>query len=410
EDYELTTEDPLYDYTTDNISEFFELCEASKEQKLIMTVILTTIYLIVFFLGIVGNVLVIATFALYRRLRLRCMTDVFLFYLALSDTLLLLTLPLQTAETLNGIWVFGEGLCKVNRSMYAINTYSGLLLLACISVDRYLVVVRTRAVRKLNSGTLCYSTLSATGVALTSVVLSLPELCFSSEITETGTNNSLCSMDVWADDVSKWKLWAQIAKIAGFCIPCVAMLVCYSAIGRVLLRAGGKCWRRQRTLRLMALLVVLFLLFQFPYTVVLLIRMSTPKPTCDQWNRVNLEEEITRALAYVRCCLNPLLYALVGVRFRNDILRLLTDTGCMCLSHLTPQHDNGSSVTPSSPAPTLLSPQPSAYMATKITPASPTAREENTAQTFIFPAPRSDQMVWSRLGAISDHTAKPALK
>lgn len=392
--YNPITEDPLYDYITENPNEntsdeIVELCEASKEQKLTMTVILTTIFLIIFFLGIVGNALVIGTFALYRRLRLRSMTDVFLFYLALSDMLLLLTLPLQTAETLNGSWVFSDALCKINRSMYAINTYSGLLLLACISVDRYLVVVRTRAVRKLTSGTLCYSTLSAIGVALTSVVLSLPDLCFSSKIKETGTNNSLCNMNVWADNGSKWKLWAKMAKIAGFCIPCLAMVVCYSAIGRVLLRAGGKCWRRQRTLRLMALLVVLFLLFQLPYTVVLLLRMFTPKPSCDQWNRVNLEEEVTRALAYVRCCLNPLLYALVGVRFRNDIIRLLTDTGCMCLSHLTPQHDNGSSVTPSSPAPTILSHQPSVYMATKIAPASPTTKEENT---FIFPASVSDKM------------------
>ncbi len=185
-----------------------------------------------------------------------------------------------------------------------------------------------------------------------------------------------------------WPLWTQMAKIAGFCIPCVAMVACYGAIGRVLIRAGGKCWRRQRTLRLMALLVVLFLLFQLPYTVVLLIKTSTPNPPCEERTKLHLLESITRNLACVRCCLNPLLYAFVGVRFRNDIIRLLTDAGCVCacVSHITPEHENGSSVTPSSPAPTILSPFPSTYLSGKKTPAA------DTAETFIFPTPISGKM------------------
>ncbi|KAL0156287.1 hypothetical protein M9458_047533 [Cirrhinus mrigala] len=379
--------------TDPNVTEVAELCVASKEQERTMTAVQTPVFLVVFILGVIGNGLVIATFARYRRLRLRCMTDVFLFYLALSDMLLLLTLPLQTGETLIGSWIFGEVLCKLNRGMYAINTYGGLLLLACISVDRYLVVVRTRAVRKKNSGTMFYSTLSAFGVAVASILLSLPDLRFSSLEKDMGSEKLLCDMKVWGDEVSKWKLWAQMAKIAGFCIPCVAMVVCYSAIGRVLMRAGGKCWRRQRTLHLMALLVVLFLLFQLPYTVVLLIKIFTPSPKhCEDWTKFKLLENITRNLANVRCCLNPLLYALVGVRFRNDIIRLLTDTGCVCawVSHITPQHENGSSVTPSSPAATILTPLPSTYLSGKKTPAldTPTA---NTANTFIFPTPKSSK-------------------
>ncbi len=388
----LSTTYDYDDYVTDtgaNVTYFEELCEASNEQELTITVIQTTVFLIAFF-GVIGNGLVIATFARYRRLRLRCMTDVFLFYLALSDMLLLLTLPLPMGETLIGSWVFGEGLCKLNRGMYAINTNGGLLLLACISVDRYLVVVRTRAIRKTSSGTLLYSMLSAVGIALTSVILSLPDLLFSSVENDMGSAVLLCDMNFRGDevDVSKWKLWTQMAKIAGFCIPCVAMVVCYGAIGRVLIRAGGKCWRRQRTLRLMALLVVLFLLFQLPYTVVLLIKTSTPNPPCEERTKLHLQESITRNLACVRCCLNPLLYAFVGVRFRNDIIRLLTDAGCVCacVSHITPEHENGSSVTPSSPAPTILSPFPSTYLSGKKTPAA------DTAETFIFPTPISGKM------------------
>ncbi|XP_073686721.1 C-X-C chemokine receptor type 6-like [Garra rufa] len=376
-DYDLNYTD-INSVTAPNITVVKKLCVASKEQELTITAIQTTVFLTIFFLGVIGNGLVIATFIRYHRLHLSNMTDVFLFYLALSDMLLLLTLPLQTGETLIGSWIFGEALCKLNHSMYTINTYGGLLLLACISVHRYLVVARTKAVQKRSSGMRFYSKLSAFGVAVTSVFLSLPDLQFSSVEKDMGSDNLLCEMKVWGDEVSKCKLWAQMAKIAGFCIPCVVIVVCYGAIGRVLVHTSGKCCRKQKTLRLMALLVVIFLLFQLPYTVVLLIKTVTPTPKhCEDWTEFHFQENITRNLAYVRCCLNPLLYALVGARFQNDIIRLLTDARCLCVCvpYMTAQHDNRSFVTASS-----------------ITTPAPHTPVANTAEAFIFPAPISGKM------------------
>lgn len=351
------------DYDYGSVSTDMPLqCGGSKPQELPAKVVQVTLFLIVFILGVIGNGLVLGTFARYRCLRLRCMTDVFLFYLAVSDLLLLLTLPLQTGEVIYGGWRFSDGLCNLNQGMYAINTYGGLLLLACISVDRYLVVVRARAAQRLRPNMLRYSMLSAVTVAIISVFFSLPELRFSAVDQGPGDELGKCGMKILMED-SEWvKKCTRVAKITGFCIPCIAMLVCYSAIGHVLLQGGGKCWRRQRTLRLMGVLVLLFLLFQLPYTIVMILRLSIKVVSCDDWDRAHLSEGITHSLAYVRCCLNPVLYALVGVRFRNDVMRLLQDCGfaCACLKHLTPLPSSGSSVTPSSPPPTTLSPLPSA--------------------------------------------------
>ncbi|XP_062847670.1 C-C chemokine receptor type 10 [Trichomycterus rosablanca] len=353
-----------------------KMCAADERQEQTTKAVQVTVFLIVFLLGVIGNVLVIATFAQYRRLRLRCMTDVFLFYLGLSDLLLLLTLPLQTGEIIIGSWTFGDGLCKINRGMYAINTYGGLLLLACISIDRYLLVVWAKAAQALRPSMLLYSKLSALAVALTSVFLSLPELISAS------VDHLRCENIGSEGKTYLIKTWARVAKIMGFCVAFVAMLVCYSTIGYVLMQGRGKCWRRQRTLRLIAALVVLFLLFQLPYTVVLSLRllMDTDSVTCDQWVKIHVAEDVTLSLAYVRCCLNPLLYALVGIRFRNDVMRLLHDAGCMCacLGHLTPAPDNGSSVTPSSPAPTVL--MPDVYAP----PRTSAAKEPSLSKKFIF--------------------------
>lgn len=309
-----------------------------------------TVFLTAFFLGVIGNGLVIATFTMYRYLRLRCMTDVFLFYLAISDLLLLLTLPLETKETIIGFWDAGNGLCKLNHGLCAINTYGGLLLLACISIDRYLLVVRARTAQVLRSSMLCYSKLSAIAVAVTSIILSLPELLSSS----VNPHSSRCEYVGSEGDKLRVKMWPRVAKIIGFCVPCIAMLVCYSSISHVLMQGRGKCFRRQKTLRLIVALILLFLLFQLPYAMVLSFRLFITEYSCELWFDIHLAEDVTRSLAYVRCCLNPLLYALVGVRFRSDVMKLLHDCGCICpcLSHVTQNLNYGSSMTPSSPPPT----------------------------------------------------------
>ncbi|TSL82543.1 C-C chemokine receptor type 7 [Bagarius yarrelli] len=328
------------------------ICEPDNSRELSIMIFQVTVFLIAFILGVPGNSLVIATFTKYRRLRLRCMTDVFLFCLAISDLLLLLTLPLETTEAIQGSWPLGNDICRLNYGLCAINTYSGLLLLACISIDRYMLVVWARTAQTLRPSMLCYSKLSAICVAVISFVLSLPEL----HSTAVHPISKRCEYVGIEGDKGRIKLLARMAKIIGFCVPCVTMLVCYSAIGHVLMQGRGKCFRRQKTLRLIVALIVLFLLFQLPYAIVLSIRMFITKYSCQFWEDIHLAEDVTRSLAYVRCCLNPLLYALVGVRFRNDVIRLLRDCGCIqaCLSRVIPKLEYESSATLSSPPPTNI--------------------------------------------------------
>ncbi|XP_056222642.1 C-C chemokine receptor type 10 [Seriola aureovittata] len=323
-------------------------CEAG-EHEVTIKMFQTCVFCVIFLLGVVGNCLVIATFALYRRLRLRSMTDVFLFHLALADLLLLLTLPLQAVETHLG-WIFSVPLCKATRACYAINTYSGLLLLACISVDRYLVVARAQEMLRLRSQILRGGKVAALGVWVVAVFLSLPEILFSgvSHVFNGDGMMPYCGM-IKSGTV---KMATNGAIIAVFCLSFLIMVTCYSLIAQVLWEGNshrrGKVWHRQRTLKLMVALVVVFLVFQLPYTVVLSRKMA------EQFCSLLLEY-MTCTLAYTRCCLNPILYALVGVRFRNDVLRIIQNSGCPCGRHMVPPTVSSTSITLSSPAFTALS-------------------------------------------------------
>lgn len=305
-------------------------CAFDEQQKRIIDIFQTCAFCLIFLLGVTGNCLVIATFALYRRLRLRSTTDIFLFHLALADLLLLLLLPLKVADNLSQN--LPESFQKAMRAFHAINTYSGLLLLACISIDRYMVVVRAQEMLRLRSQIHTVGNSAAAGVWLLAVLLSLPEILFAWYY----KRDCLSCEQV--------KVVTKGILIAVFCLTLLIMVVCYTVIARVLCESHthrrGKQWQRQRTLRLMVVLVLVFLAFQLPYTVVLFLKMA--RPFC----KLMLEYS-TCTLAYTRCCLNPILYALVGVRFRTDVSHLLQDAGCPCAPHRVLQ--TRSSISVSSP-------------------------------------------------------------
>ncbi|XP_054455468.1 C-C chemokine receptor type 10 [Anoplopoma fimbria] len=339
-----------YSWNTSNATDFSEwdsdFCDAEEQEHTIKT-FQTCVFCLIFLLGVVGNCLVIATFALYRRLRLRSMTDVFLFHLALADLLLILTLPLQAVDTF--ALSTSIALYRATRACYAINTYSGLLLLACISVDRYMVVARAQEMLRLRGQILIGGKVAAIGVWLVAVLLSLPEILYSR--VAWYDSEAYCGVI----KCERVKMVTNGAIIAVFCLSLVVMVMSYSLIAQVLWEGNalrrGKQWHRQRTLKLMVALVLVFLVFQLPYTVVLSRKMAGP--FCNP-----LLEYITCTLAYTRCCLNPILYALVGVRFRNDVLKLIHDSGCQCGLQLAPQSVSTNSISISSPAPVLMACSP----------------------------------------------------
>ncbi|CAI5658121.1 unnamed protein product [Oreochromis niloticus] len=349
--YLFNTSNGSYNGSYDDYPDNGDWCEADDHQARVIKTFQACAFTAIFLLGVAGNSLVIATFALYRRFRLRSMTDVFLFHLALADLLLLLTLPLQAIDTQG--WLFSYHLCKIMRATYAINTYSGLLLLACISVDRYMVVARAQEMLRLRSQILTAGKLTAVGVWLVAVALSIPEIRFSGvSVSFSGRSGNeteaFCVMQV----SGRIRLVPSGVIITVFCLSLAIMVASYTSIARVLWEGHahrrGKQWQRQRTLKLMVALVLVFLVFQLPYTAVLCRKMFGP--FCGL-----MLEYVTCTLAYTRCCLNPILYALVGVRFRQDVVRLIYDSGCPYRNLVVPQTVNSTSISASSPALTVLS-------------------------------------------------------
>ncbi|XP_029429956.1 C-C chemokine receptor type 10 [Rhinatrema bivittatum] len=309
-----------------------EMCEKQDVQEF-GKVYQPCIYFLVFLLGVVGNGLVLITYVYYRKIK--CMTDIYLLNLALADLLLLSTLPFEAITAVSG-WIFGSQMCKIVQSLYTINFFSGFLFLTCISIDRYIVIVQAATAHRLRLKIVYYSKIISMVVWLLSVLLTLPQLIYSK--VELREKVFLCRM-IFPEEVTKTVKgisgFTQI--ILGFIVPFLVMIFCYSIIIKTLL--GARNFEKHKALKVIIVLVIVFVVFQFPYSLVMFLDTTdflwSREMSCKESKQKDVAIIVTSSLAFTRCCLNPVLYAFVGVKFRKDVLHLMKNRGCLTQAQYT---------------------------------------------------------------------------
>ncbi|NXB63873.1 CCR10 protein, partial [Struthidea cinerea] len=303
-----------------------ELCEKQAVQGF-ARIFQPAVYLLLLLLGTVGNGLVLLTHTRYRQAH--SVTDVCLLHLALSDLLLLLTLPFAIIDTLQG-WSPGTAACKVLQGLYALNFYSGFFFLTCISVDRYVAIVQVPAAYRLRPRARRHGWLTAGLAWLLAMLLALPQFIYSQA--EQHQDLRLCHV-IFPRGVSRAARGATnlVQVVFGFAVPFLVMASCYAAVARTLLAARGA--QPHRALRVLLALVLVFVALQLPHSLMVLLDaaelLASWEMTCAQSRRKDLALLVTGGLAYLRCCLNPLLYAFLGQRFRQELWLLARDAGCV---------------------------------------------------------------------------------
>ncbi|XP_051555951.1 C-C chemokine receptor type 9-like [Myxocyprinus asiaticus] len=286
-------------------------------------------YLIIVILGTIGNSMVVWIYTHFQN-RLKAMTDVYLLNLALADLFFLCTLPFWAADSFYG-WTFGSALCKIVSAIYKINFFSSMFLLTCISVDRYIVIVQTTKAQNSKRIRLFYSKFICVLVWLLAILLAIPEFIFARS-KEDIEGNLLCSMVYWNNENNRTKILVLALQICmGFCIPLIVMIFCYTIIIRTLLKT--KNFQKHKALRVILAVVAVFVLSQLPYNSMLVFEATQAANTtitdCAEVQRFDIANQVLKSLAYMHSCLNPLLYAFVGVRFRRDIIRIFSNYGCI---------------------------------------------------------------------------------
>ncbi|XP_036398696.1 C-C chemokine receptor type 6 [Megalops cyprinoides] len=281
--------------------------------------------------GLLGNILVIITYAFYKKTK--SMTDVYLLNVALADLLFVIALPLIIYNEQYD-WIMGSWACKFLRGMYSINLYSGMLLLACISSDRYIAIVQARRSFRIRSRTLVYSRLICSGVWALAVALSVPTFMYNDRYEDGGVAEEPVAVCYFRFDRNEnarlMKVLVPSMQVAvGFFLPLLVMGFCYSSIMVTLLRA--KSFQRHKAVRVVIAVVLVFVACNLPYNMALLYQTAAlfKERECEAEKATALALKVTESLAYLHCCLNPVLYAFIGVNFRSHFCKIMVDLWCL---------------------------------------------------------------------------------
>ncbi|KAK7157548.1 hypothetical protein R3I93_008900 [Phoxinus phoxinus] len=290
------------------------------------SIFIPVLYSLALVVGLLGNGLVLVV--LWKKRQSLNVTDIFILHLSLADTLLLMTLPFWAVEAVKG-WIFGTTLCKLNGALFKINFYCGIFMLSCISLDRFLSIVYAVQMysRKKPMATHCCCLM----VWLFCILLSIPDWIFLVASKDSRRQDKTECASFYPP--GHWRLFSRLLyHILGFALPAIMMLVCYSCI-LLRLRRGSQGMQKKRAIRVIIALVLAFFINWTPLNITLIIDTMKNNQTtgfqtsCESSTALDIALTATSTLGYLHCCVNPVLYAFVGVKFRQHLLDILRPLG-----------------------------------------------------------------------------------
>ncbi|XP_060776390.1 C-C chemokine receptor type 5-like [Neoarius graeffei] len=316
-----------YDNLTENL---FQPCDINNVKDF-SRVFLPALYSIVFIVGLIGNGLVLCILIKYHKRS--NMTDVCLFNLALSDLFFLISLPFWAHYAAIADWIFGDFMCHVVTALFMLGFYGSIFFMILMTIDRYTVIVHAntslfskhRSVRAVIVLTLFMWALS--------LAASLPIIIFSKVKNETSVSKCMVIYPMG----SAWRPFSYIKlNILGLIIPLSVMVFCYMRIIPILM--AMKSQKKHKAVRLILVLIIVFFLFWTPYNIVIFLKFLHQLlylHTCKWQKDLQMAMKWVEIIAFIHCCLNPIIYAFVGQKFRNLVLKILKEWFPLCFGRCT---------------------------------------------------------------------------
>lgn len=310
--------DETYDYDYFNGSTGNEICNKTKVDQFGRAV--TPIFFIIIVLfSCVGNTLVLYVLVKYENLK--SLTNTFLLNLALSDLIFTFGLPFWAYYYMYG-WTLGDPACKAINYVFYTGYYSSIIFLTVLTVHRYMAVVHPMSVVMSRKSLHCYAT--SIVIWIISFCAAIPQAMYNSVVdssTET-TTVQLCDFD----GEINWKLQTVYTQNVFFVVAFVIIAFCYTVILKRLLRPTSHT--RKKTVQLILFIVVFFFLGWGPYNVAIFLDSLiaweiSPFNECEVSKSVDYWMYISRMVAFSHCCLNPVFYVFMGIKFRNHLKKML---------------------------------------------------------------------------------------
>ncbi|NXJ80020.1 PAR4 protein, partial [Trogon melanurus] len=298
--------------TINNVT-YLLIHEATRSQldSAVTVRLIPCLYTFVFLLGLPSNGL--ALWVLAARAE-KLTSTVFLMNLAAADLLLTLVLPFKIFYYfLGNHWPFGEGLCRLTTAFFYGNMYCSVLLLTCISVDRYLAVVHPFFSRSFRTPAFAACTCAA--IWLCAAVLTLPLTLQQQSYPLYGTDVTLCH-DVLPrhEDDGYYFYYFICLIVCAFLAPLAVMLFSYCSVLRALLDSGK---RYSYSMKLTALVLFTLVAFYTPSNVLLLVHYSSY--TSKLYGNLYISYMVSLAVSTFNSCADPFVYYYVSEDFRDKV-------------------------------------------------------------------------------------------
>ncbi|KAG7477017.1 hypothetical protein MATL_G00089010 [Megalops atlanticus] len=289
------------------------------------TVFLPIVYIIVFAVGLPTNAMAIWVFLF--RTKKKHPAAIYMANLALSDLLFVIWIPLKIAYHFNGNdWIYGEGLCKVLVGFFYANMYCSILFIACISVQRYWVVVHPMSFQRKNN-----QIAVAISVTIWAVIwlVTTPLYLYEQEVKAVNIGILTCHDVTRPSEAHMAAGYFLFMGIFGFVIPSIVCIVAYVLMLRALKNSMtdeniGK--KRRKAVVLIVVVLVMFLVCFTPSNVMLLVHYSLLISGTDSngyGNRAYGFYITTLCLASLNSCVDPFVYYFISEEFRENVKNTL---------------------------------------------------------------------------------------
>ncbi|XP_061029490.1 C5a anaphylatoxin chemotactic receptor 1 [Eubalaena glacialis] len=277
-------------------------------------VIALVIFAVVFLVGVPGNALVVCVTGSEVR---RTINAIWFLNLAVADLLSCLALPILFASIVQqNHWPFGDAACGILPSLILLNMFASILLLATISADRFLLVFNPIWCQNYRGACLAWV---ACGVAWAlALLLTIPSFVFRKVHVEHFPPKVMCVLDYGKDGSYTERAVAIIRLVVGFLGPLATLTVCYTIL---LIRAWSRsATRSTKTLKVVVAVVTSFFVFWLPYQVTGMLLVFFHKTN---FKSVSSLDALCVSIAYINCCINPIIYVVAAQGFRARFLKSL---------------------------------------------------------------------------------------
>lgn len=309
----------------------------------VSTILIPSFYTLVCVISVPINLCAVVAFAL--RICPKKPAVIYMLNLACADLLFAMLLPFKiTYHFLGNNWIFGPIMCRVVTAAFYWNMYCSVLLIGCISVDRFLAVVYP--INSLAWRTQQNAVRACVAMWILSLAGSVP-LVVSDQTFDLKQLDITTCHDVLSDSVIwHYKIYFITLCCALFFLPLLVTVVSYSlviwSLNHVPLKLPGHSRRRARAVVMALSVLVMFILCFMPTNCLLLTHYlqfnKDLKKSQDAPDGSYAAYLVFMCLGSLSCLLDPLVYYFGSSQCQRQLSKAL---GCTKITR-------GSSITRSS--------------------------------------------------------------